>query len=111
MSGSSTRDWLLDKLMKLRQAMTELKVDYEAKLAAKDTSLNAAQNRIINLQGDLVSSREEWTEMRNRLLQVSTSKGFRVVFRGSSLGADVRLEILAVNHCNGETVITVQRAP
>jgi hypothetical protein len=102
MSGSSTRDWLLDKLMKLRQAMTELKVDYEKQLADADTRLNAANVRIANLK-------ENYMVAHHRMLQLASEKQFSVVYRGSS-GARLPLPILAVNSSNGQTVITVGRA-
>jgi hypothetical protein len=111
MSGSATRDWLLDKLMKLRQAMTEMKFDYEGQLGLMrlrhGDQLKEAQERAARAENNLKDFREDWQEMRDRVLQLSTSKGYKVVYRG---GFETKLDILAVNHCNGETVITVQRA-
>lgn len=112
MSGSATRDWLLDKLLKLRQAMTEMKFDYEGRIGLMGLQhadqLKAAQERAVRAESSLKDFRDDWQQMRDRILQLSTSKGYKVIYRGVF---ETKLEIMAVNHCNGETTITVQRAP
>jgi hypothetical protein len=102
MSGSSTRDWLLDKLMKLRQAMTELKIDYERRLAQSEESRAAA---VRNAQ----SAHERFMEAHARMQQMAPEKQFKIMYRGAS-GDRYPLSILAVNSCNALTTITVERS-
>lgn len=101
MSGSSTRDWLLDKLLKMRVALTEMKIDAELKIA---TAFRARDEAVARER----SMREDYMEMAGRIAQLSPEKQFKVVYRGSS-GTHVPLAIMAVNSSNGTTTITVER--
>lgn len=110
MSGSSTRDWLLDKLMKLRQAMSEMKADYENKLDTLET-LKREQVRILVEARDLAlkdrdNCRESYVAMRERVAELAPEKQFEII-RRHKFCASERMLIQSVSSANGRTTIVV----
>lgn len=101
MSGSSTRDWLLDKLLKMRVALTEMKADSQQKIAEALAVRDAAVAEAARL-------REDFMEAHQRMQQMAPGKQFHVTYR-SAAGDTMPLAILSVRTCHGETTITVER--
>lgn len=108
--SNSTRDWLLDKLLKMRVALTEQKADYERQLAVKNLLLEKAAEEVRQAQLQRDTAVEDMKSWAARVHQMAPEKQFAVVYRGSS-GSRIPLAILAVNSAAGKTTITVERAP
>lgn len=102
MSGSSTRDWLLDKLLKMRVSLTEMKAELTAKEEQRVRELATAQRSIDGY-------RESYNELQTRVKELSPEKQFTVVYRDAG-GNKIPLTILSVRSSNGQTVIQVERA-
>ena len=101
MSGSSTRDWLLDKLLKMRVSLTEMKAELTASEERRVREVGEAQR-------SLASYREAYRELETRVKDLSPEKQFSVVYRDAG-GNKLPMGILSVRSCNGTTTITVER--
>lgn len=102
MSGSSTRDWLLDKLLKMRVSLTEMKAELTASEERRAREVGEAQRA-------LASFREAYRELETRVKELSPEKQFSVLCR-DAVGNKLPMAILSVRTCHGETTITVERA-
>lgn len=119
MSGSSTRDWLLDKLLKLRQAMSEQKAAYARDTAILEDSrrsqLREADLRVERVENEreialraYKAEQEENEGLRERIVQMAPGRQFRFYYRCAD-SSSIELHATSISHTNGVTTVNVER--
>lgn len=106
--GDSTRDWLLKKMLKMKESL----VEQSQELKAMGKRLGEANSLAQDLEGQMIRDRKSYHEDRaffdERIRQMAPGKQFTVIYRSAGR-FPVKLNILSVSTANGETTITVER--
>lgn len=94
--SATTRDWLLQKLLKMKESLIAVTAERDEAREERD-----------EFRSRFIESQNNEQDLVERIRQLSPQKQFAVNLRGPN-GINWRCQIDSVNSANGSTLITVQ---